>query len=139
MKQKVTIGIDPDKELNGFGVYNTSTSELSLFQFDLFDLFTKLLWYNLRYDLYVRLEAGHLVKQFWQRRTVGVAKSVGENHNVGYQIERFLVKNNIKHELVKPFGGSSIKHDQFCKITNWDKKKLTNPEKRVAGLLAYKR
>lgn len=138
-KQKITIGIDPDKIESGFSVYNKSTGELSLFQYDLFDLFTKLLWYKLRYDVKVRLEAGHLVKKFWQRRTVGVAKAVGENNNVGYQIERFLIKHNINFELVEPCGLSNYTHDQFCAITKWDKKIKTNPEKRVAGLLAYKR
>jgi hypothetical protein len=136
--EKVTIGIDPDKIENGFAVYNKGNGALFLCQCDLYDTFNKLLWYNLRYEVKVRLEAGHTVRQYWQRRTVGTAKSVGENNNVGYQLERFLIKNKIKHQLVKPCGLSSYTHEMFCKITNWDIKKLTNPEKRVAGLLAYK-
>lgn len=136
-KQKVTIGIDPDKTDSGFAVYHKDTAELFLFQYDLFDLFTKLLWYNIRYDVFVRLEAGHLIKKFWQRRTVGVAKSVGENNNVGYQIERFLIKHNIKHELIEPCGLSKVKHEQFVNITKY--KGRSNPETRVAGLLAFKR
>jgi len=138
-KQRVTIGIDPDKIESGFAVYYPESGEMHLHQYDLFDLFTKLLWYNVRYDIFVRLEAGHKVRKFWQRRTVGVAKSVGENNNVGYQIERFMLKYKIRHELVEPFGGSNFNHEQFCNITKWNKSKLTNPEKRVAGLLAYKR
>lgn len=138
LKQKITIGLDPDKVKSGFSVFYKETGKLDLFEFDLYDTFNKLLWYHLRYDVKVRLEAGHLVKSFWQRRTVGTAKSVGENNNVGYQLERFLIKNSIKHQLVKPCGLSSYTHEMFCRITNWDIKKLTNPEKRVAGLLAYK-
>lgn len=138
-KQNITIGIDPDVERNGFGVYNKNTSELSLFQYDLFDLFTKLLWYKLRYNIIVRLEAGHKVKKTWQARTVGTIKNVGRNNEIGSQIERFLIKRNIKHELIEPCGLSKYTHDQFCNITKWEKNKRTNPETRVAGLLAYKR
>lgn len=137
-KQKITIGIDPDKVESGFAVYNKSSGDLSLYQYDLFDLFNQLLWYHLRFDLTVRLEAGHKVKRFWQKRTIGVAKSVGENNNVGYQIEQFMIKRGIKFQLVEPQGYSSYNHELFKKITGYQKGR-TNGETRVAGLLAFKR
>lgn len=135
---RVVIGIDADVDKSGLAVYYKKNKELFLFQYDLYDTFNQLLWYHLRYDVIVRLESGHLVKKFWQKRTVGVAKDVGRNNEISAQLERFLIKNKIKHQLVKPCGLSSYTHEMFCRITNWDIKKLTNPEKRVAGLLAYK-
>src|SRR5690606_36229532 len=89
-------------------------------------------------SLFVRLEAGHNVKSTWHKGGNGMAKRVGANHEIGRQIEKFMIKHGIKHELVKPLEGSRINHETFCKITGWDIKRKTNPETRVAGLLAYK-
>ena len=144
LKNKVTIGIDPDVDKSGMAIFNYEDSQLHLYQYDLPDLFQQLLNQHFKsqkndYRLLIRLESGHKVARTWQKRTVGTIKNVGRNLEIGSQIEKFLVKYNIPYELVNPFGGSSINHEKFCKITNWDKKKLTNPEKRVAGLLAYKR
>jgi len=144
MQKRITIGIDPDVDKNGMAIFNHEDSQLSLYEFDLSDLFMQLLKHKAicqknKVELTVRLEAGHRVKRTWQARTVGTIKNVGRNNEIGAQIEKFLVKHSFKHELVEPCGLSKYKHDQFCSITNWDKKKATNPEKRVAGLLAFKR
>ncbi|WP_343566304.1 hypothetical protein [Sphingobacterium sp.] len=142
-KDRITIGIDPDVDKSGYAVYSWQIDALKIFQYDLSDLFIQLLRQkmicnSIKSELIVRLESGHIVKKTWGRRTVGAVKDVGRNNEIGAQIERFLIKNDIKHQLVKPCGLSSYTHEMFCKITNWDIKKLTNPEKRVAGLLAYK-
>lgn len=144
LNERIVIGIDPDVKMSGYSIYNSSVNELLLFEYDLSDLFIQLIKQKFvcqkdKIDLKVRLEAGHIVKKTWGRRTVGAVKDVGRNNEIGAQIEKFLIKHNIRHELIEPCGLSNVKHDQFCNITKWDKKKATNPEKRVAGLLAYKR
>ncbi|WGQ15606.1 hypothetical protein [Sphingobacterium faecium] len=141
--RKITVGIDPDVDKSGFAIYSLSTNTLELKQYDLSDLFIQLL--KLKFlcesneeSLTVRLEAGHAIKKTWGRRTVGAVKDVGRNNEIGSQIEKFLLKNGFIYELIPPCGLSSYSHELFCKITKWNIKKLTNPEKRVAGLLAYK-
>lgn len=135
--KKLIIGIDPDIDRNGFALWHPASKKLELHQFTMFPLMTKLIQLNHQYDLTVRLEAGHKVKQFWQKRTVKVAKDVGANNAVGKLIEQFMKHQGIRYELVAPQGYSSWTHDQFCKLTGWPIKKLTNPEKRVAGLLVF--
>ena len=137
MPYDLIIGIDPDVDKSGFAIYSHEQKELKLAQFDLSDIFFELSTITMLHTALIRLEAGHKIKKTWQRRTVGVAKDIGRNNEIGSQIEKYLVKNNIPHELVPPFGGSQVNHDLFCKITGWDVKKRTNPETRVAGLLAF--
>lgn len=135
--RKLIIGIDPDIDRNGFALWYPESKKLELFQFTMFHLMTKLIRCNMLYDLTVRLEAGHIVKQFWHKRTVKIAKDVGANNAVGQIIEQFMKHQNIQYELVRPQGYSAWTHNQFCKLTGWPEKKPTNPEKRVAGLLVY--
>lgn len=134
----IIIGIDPDTNKSGYAEYFIKEKNLELCQFDLSDLFERLLFVSLTNKILVRLEAGHNVKSTWHTGGNGMAKRVGANHEIGRQIEKYLIKNNIKHELVNPFGGSKVNHETFCSITKWNIKNKTNPEIRVAGLLAYK-
>lgn len=138
---EIIIGIDPDVDKSGFAIFLTDNQQLILSQFDLQDLFNQFLKYQHTHQdkILVRLEAGHKVKSTWHKGGIGMAKRVGSNNEIGRQIEKFLIKNGIQHELVKPFGGSKVNHETFCKITGWDIKKKTNPETRVAGLLAFKK
>lgn len=129
------IGIDPDVDKSG--VAWTKSEMLELREKDLYDLFQLLEALSFSNNVFVRLEAGHTVKSTWHKGGNGMAKRVGANHEIGRQIEKFCKRFNIDYELVKPCGLSSINHETFCKITGWDIKSLTNPEKRVAGLLAY--
>lgn len=68
-----------------------------------------------------------------------MAKRVGANHEIGRQIEKYCIDHNIQLQLVAPCGLSNVNHETFCKITGWPIKDKTNPEKRVAGLLCYKK
>lgn len=138
IESDLIIGIDPDTDKNGFATYNKKNNSLLLNQYDLTDTFFQLLSLKEYSKIFVRLESGHTLKSTWHKGGNGMAKRVGANHEIGRQIEKFLVKNDIPYELVKPFGGSKINHETFCKITGWDVVKRTNPETRVAGLLAYK-
>lgn len=132
------IGIDPDVDKSGIAYMfpDDEDEETRLWNLDLFDTMKMLLDMKC-FKLLVRLESGHAVKKSWGRRTPGALKDVGRNHEIGSQIEKFMIKYNIPYELVPPFGGSKIGHELFCKITGWDVKKRTNPETRVAGLLVY--
>lgn len=137
MKYDVIIGIDPDVDRSGYALFWTEGKNLILQQYPLWDVFNCLFEDAEIWNVFVRLEAGHAVKKTWQRRTAGAIKDVGRNNEIGSQIEKFLKEHNIPYELVPPFGGSKVNHDLFCKITGWDKKKKTNPETRVAGLLVH--
>lgn len=142
MTEKITaaeyvIGIDPDVDKSGVASFHVQSKQLILGQLDLWDLLNDLCKFDLNGRILVRLEAGHIVKQTWHKGGNGMAKRVGANNEIGRQIEKFCKRFNIPYELVKPCGLSSIDHKTFCKITGWDIKELTNPEKRVAGLLAF--
>jgi len=140
MTEKITaeefvIGIDPDVDKSGFA-YWIMGQKLRLEQYDLHDTFFTLM--NLRENCFVRLEAGWLIKKRnWNGGGFAGAGDVGRNHEIGRQIEKFCKRFNITYTLVKPCGLSQINHATFCKITGWPIKELTNPEKRVAGLLAF--
>lgn len=135
MEYKFIIGIDPDTNKSGFAIFNTQNKRLTLHEYVLWDLFYELLKFDV--PMLVRLEAGHTVKSTWHKGGNGMAKRVGANAEIGRQIEKFCMTHNIDHVLIKPCGLSQVTHDTFCKITGWDVKVLTNPEKRVAGLLCW--
>lgn len=136
MKYDLIIGIDPDVDKSGVAFIHTD-GDFYLDQYTLWGLFKDLLLtYGIK-SFIVRLECGHKIKQTWQRRTPGAIKDVGRNNEIGSQIEKFMIAHGIPHELVPPFGGSKVNHETFCKLTGWDINKKTNPETRVAGLLAF--
>lgn len=132
---EVIIGIDPDVDKNGFARYFIKDDLFQLKNLNLFETFNMLLDMHKAFNVIVLLESGHKVKKTWQRKTTGVIKDVGRNNEIGSQLEKFMIDHNIPHKTINPFGGSKVNHELFCKITGWDKKKRTNPETRVAGLL----
>lgn len=138
--ETIIIGIDPDTNKSGFATFQ-GKNKFFLHELSLWEVFYCLRGYivDLNKDIKVRLEAGHTLKSTWHKGGNGMAKRVGANHEIGRQIEKFCIEFNIHFELVKPCGLSQISHETFCKITGWNIKKLTNPEKRVAGLLAFKK
>lgn len=142
MTEKITaeefiIGIDPDVDKSGVASFHVQSKQLILGQLDLWDLLNDICKFDLNGKILVRLEAGHTVKSTWHKGGNGMAKRVGANHEIGRQIEKFCKRFSIPYTLVKPCGLSQINHATFCKITGWPIKELTNPEKRVAGLLAF--
>jgi len=138
MKEKVLIGIDPDVSLNGFSLYSIGKKQILTLQvYDLVDLMGEISLHNQLYDLTVHLEAGWLINGTWHKGGNGQAKRVGANHEIGRQIEKFMIKQSINYKLIKPAGYSSYKHELFCNITRWPLKIKTNPETRVAGMLVY--
>ncbi len=136
-KYTVIIGIDPDVEASGVGFWRPEEKYLMLFQFTLWNLFHYLSMINFDETVLVRLEAGHKIRSTWHKGGNGMAKRVGANHEIGRQIEKFCKANGIDVQLIKPQGYSSVDHERFCKITGWNIKEKTNPEKRVAGLLVF--
>lgn len=140
MKEYLTIiGIDPDCSKSGFALHHNKRV-FKLFELTLWELFDQLMYLksSIR-DIKVRLEAGHKVNRTWHKGGNGMAKRVGANNEIGRQIEKFCIEHDIALELVNPCGLSNVNHETFCKITGWDIKQKTNPEKRVAGLLAFRK
>lgn len=85
----------------------------------------------------VIIEAGWIgtKNKSWHGGGKGSAYDVGRNHEIGMQIEKFCKANGINPHLMKPNGYSSMKHEDFCKITGY--KGRTNSETRVAGMFAF--
>lgn len=133
---KLIIGIDPDTNKSGYATFWSDPKTFSLHELTLWEIFGALIDTK-GLDVLVRLEAGHKDKSTWHKGGNGMAKRVGANHEIGRQIEKFCIAHYIKLQLVKPHGLSQMSHETFCKITGWDLKVKTNPEKRVAGILAY--
>lgn len=138
-KNKIAIGIDPDTERSGLAIWYKDENKMELFEFDLYNIFMKLVELDLRYQIVVYLEAGHTVGGMWHKGGFTAAKRVGANHQIGKEIEKFMINHGMKYHLIKPQGYSSYSHEKFCMITGWPKKVRTNSEKRVAGMMAYRR
>lgn len=136
-KTKILIGIDPDCDKSGFALYDPKAKQIMTLQtFDFFDLMEELNLHDQLYDLTVHLEAGWLIKGNWHKGgSKKSGNSVGRNHEIGRQIEKFLKRQNIAYKLVEPQGYSSYTHELFCAVTGWKLK--TNAETRVAGLLVF--
>lgn len=131
------IGIDPDVDKSGFAVWD-GHNYIELTTLSLSDLMTALKAYHDEYPLLVRLEAGWLASGLnWHAGGLRSANSVGRNHEIGRQIEKYCKNNGIEYTLVKPLGYSSYKHERFCMITKWPKSMRTNSDMRVAALLVY--
>lgn len=136
----ILIGIDPDVHRSGLAIWSVGDQKfLELSDYPLFDLLIRLRDLHEAHSVMVYLEAGHKVKQFWQKKGHGVAKSVGANNEIGRQIEVFMNAGHIPYKLLKPAGYSKYDHKSFCKITGWPEKIRTNPEKRAAGMMVYGR
>lgn len=136
----ILIGIDPDVQKSGFAVWGTNDQKfIELSDYPLFELMCRLKEMNEATQIFVYLEAGHKLKQFWQKKGHGVAKAVGANNEIGRQIEVFLNATHIPYRLLKPAGYSNYDHKAFCRITGWPEKIRTNPEKRAAGMMVFGR
>ena len=138
MKETIVLGCDPDTNKSGLAEYSDKYG-FHLFEYTLWDLFLHLKIVHKNFNVILRLEAGHKDKRTWHKGGNQMAKRVGSNNEIGRQIEKFCTAYNIELQLVAPCGLSNINHEKFCKITGWDNKIKTNPEKRVAGLLCYKK
>ena len=140
MESKLHIGIDPDCDRSGFSVYRVGERKITHLEcLDLIDLMDRIRLLHQGINIKVYLEAGWLLKATWHKGGVGMAKRVGSNHEIGRQLEKFLIKESIPYQLILPQGYSSFTHDRFCKITGWPANVKTNSEKRVAGMLVYGR
>ena len=135
---KVIVGIDPDLDKSGVAVaVGGVISKLWCLSLpELYDFFSES-----RDDIKkVYLEAGWMNKKSsWhpsanKRTAEKTAYNVGLNHATGRLIEDTLKHLGIDYELVRPTQ-SKRNHDEFCATTKWDKRILTNPEKRDAAML----
>ncbi len=145
-KPKWVIGIDPDCDRNGIAVYNTMIKELedvkALSFIDLMQYIESFME-NIGEDSYlIRLEAGWLCKKSnWHGQTGVVAqrisKNVGANHEVGRQIEKYLISKSFNYELIKPIGYSKLFIDAkvFKSVTKWEG--ITNGDSRSACAMVW--
>lgn len=115
------IGIDPDVERCGVGVYDAETGELEPMTMEFFDLLDFLK--KNREEIFVIIEAGWLNKKsnfhgFGGARGERIAKNVGANHQIGKLIAEFCRRENINYKLFQP---RKKKTDpvQFNKITGY--------------------
>ncbi|MBB6236505.1 hypothetical protein HDC90_001117 [Pedobacter sp. AK013] len=134
----IFIGIDPDVDKSGMAVWDKQTYQ-ELCCLSLWDMFTALSAYHASYSVLVRLEAGWKAKGLnWHTKGGnGAANDVGRNHEIGRQIEKYCIANNIPYVLVLPQGYSSYNHTKFCAITGWPSSSRTNSETRVAGMMVF--
>lgn len=146
-KPKVLIGIDPDTDKSGYALYDRASKSIQTLQcYDLIDMMETINLNRAVFDVKVHIEAAWLIqKGNWSDRNKygsrganeKIANRVGANHEIGRQLEKFFIRFNIDYMLKMPQGYSAWSHEHFCKITGWPIKLLTNPEKRVAGMMVF--
>lgn len=143
MKPEIYIGIDPDVERSGVGIWLPAVKSLGVYAWPFFELYDYFQKHPNRTLIFVRIEAGWLNKKsnfhgsIGQRKHVGerIAKNVGSNHQVGKLIGEMCEHLGIKYEFVKPMG--KIKPEYFTKITGIPAKKK-DQDMIDAGMLVYK-
>lgn len=131
----VYVGIDPDVDKSGVGIYNRGTKVLSCCKsLKFFDLFISLkelkkTCNELNLTLFIRIEAGWLNKKSnfhgsaFQKKSVGerIAKNVGSNHEVGRKIGEMCEFLNLEYEFVPPMG--KVTPEYFKSLTGIEAKK----------------
>lgn len=135
---KIIIGIDPDIDKSGVAL--AIDGKIQDLQCLSFSHLVQLLEARMDSIKKVYLEAGWLNKKSsWHVAPNAASREkaaykVGQNHQVGKLIEHYLIELEINYELIRPTEAKR-NHDEFCILTKWDKRILTNPEKRDAGML----
>lgn len=147
---KIWIGIDPDADKSGVGLWNNK--ELFLQNLTFFELFDRLKKIKAATNepIKVRIEAGWLNKMSnwhsgyknkkgdWVENSSAtnnsISKKTGANHETGRKIVEMCEYLGIEYELVKPTS-SKLKAPEFAKITKY--KGRTNQEVRDAAMLVY--
>lgn len=142
-KPKLIIGIDPDVSKCGFAVYDTELKQLTdVRSVPLFALLEQIDVTVACGNYLIRLEAGWLKKKSnWHGGSYSVAqciaKQVGRNHEIGRQIEKYLIKQKYNYELLEPKGYSNIfkDADTFKQVTGWTKQ--TNEDSRASCAMVW--
>jgi Holliday junction resolvasome RuvABC endonuclease subunit len=145
--RNLLIGIDPDCEKNGVAIINTETKELSLFDWDFFDLqdyFTL----NKNNIKLVRVEASWLISHNWHAKAKGsaalnanIGSRTGANHQVGKMIVQMCKRSVIMVDEVRPLkkgwktASGKISKKEFVDLTGWSG--TASQEVRDAALLIW--
>jgi hypothetical protein len=139
---KKYIGIDPDVDKSGFAIWDSKLKKfVHIHSYDLFDICQEIKDWDEDAEIMVYLEAGWLNKKanfhgFKNQSKIygeSIAKNVGRNHEIGRQIEKFCIKNEIEYKLIRPTK-EKVKDIQLLKrLTGWEK--VTNQDKRDAAML----
>lgn len=148
MTTRYFIGIDPDSDKSGIGIWDSWTKKfLKVESMDFWDLADFLYDFifkekNLEdFGVFVVVEAGWLVAKANFHVKSGAlrrekqAMNIGQNLQTGKLIERFLIRNNVPYRLTEPLGTKGFDQDRFKKFTGWQE--TTNQDNRDAALLVF--
>lgn len=140
---EIYIGIDPDVDRSGVGIWSPSMKSLKVEALKFFELFRTLESYQMvEINMFVRIEAGWLNKKSnfhgsaYQSKAAGerIAKNVGENHAVGKKIGEMCEYLGIDYEFVIPQG--KVTPEYFTKLTHIQVKKK-DQDMIDAAMLVY--
>lgn len=142
-KPKYIIGIDPDVDQSGIAIYDTELKQLTdVRSVPLFALCEQIDVTVAGGNYLIRLEAGWLKKKSNWHGGKGavaqcIAKQVGRNHEIGRQIEKYLIQQKYNYELLEPRGYSNIFKDAefFKQVTGWTKQ--TNEDSRASCAMVW--
>lgn len=124
---KLVIGIDPDLDKSGIGIFNKETKELQYMSIKFFDLYRWLIENKSEINQ-VKIEAGWLNKKSNFRSAKSrdisdrMSKNVGENHAIGKKILEMCEDLQIKYKLSKPLlkkwkgSGGKITHEELINV-----------------------
>lgn len=146
---KLVIGIDPDLDKSGIGIFNKETKELQYMAIKFFDLYRWLIE-NKEEIFQVKCEAGWLNKKsnFRSAKSRGISdrmsKNIGENHAIGKKILEMCEDVKIPYKLSKPLlkkwkgSGGKITHEELINVLKplgIELNKKTNQDVRDAILI----
>lgn len=146
MIKEIFIGIDPDVDKSGFGMWNRVSKDLFITRYSFFDLYGIFKDLERKEDCMIVIEAGWLNKKAnfrqmlksggkWVKASPRVkermASSTGRNEEVGKKIVEMCVSLGIDYKLVKPTRSKTTR-EGFEKITGMQTK---NQEEIDAAML----
>lgn len=153
-KNRVYVGIDPDRDKSGFAIYFRRDKSLVLKNLTFFEIMgelkrlstPELCGYSTEdypAPLKVFIEAGWLNKSHWHTRewdnksvASRIAACTGANHETGKKIVEMCEYMNISYTLIRPTQ-SKTTQEYFKTLTKYPKR--TNSEQRDAAMLVWGR
>lgn len=126
----IFIGIDPDVQFSGIGIYNSKTDEISGLKNGFFQTLELIKNYTLIDKVYIVIESGWQNKKYNYHYSKNkytaerIANNVGRNHQIGMLFEQFCQFYNIDYELKRPdskkWTSAFLEHITGIKTKNQD-------------------
>lgn len=144
MKNKISIGVDPDVDKSGFSLINGEHYELqTLSFFDIFKRFKELILLHGTKYITVYIECGFLNKSNWHKKVNQSASAnakIGERTGANFEVAKKLCEMceylGLKYIQVRPTR-SKMDAKTFKAITKITKR--TNQEERDSFMLIFGR